>query len=424
MSKKIIATICVVVVLCSCLVVPTFANSNNDVDFSTQPIPVFVMNSTNITNGFYSGSSPFYFSSSIDDTYVFRAPASGYQGFYFASSNSGGTGYGSISASSVWNKPIDQYNSTYDLYYSTYLTNFSGGSQYVNVPSYSSINDALSDIRAHIENESVTTITNNVSVPAGNVAYIKTNGVQVLDLTTTFVQYSQLFSDTWANITQKVSWEASLPSGTVTFPLNGMTGIQWTKSGNTNILGQTQNASASYQSTSNQYFVIYNPLYQQYGQGNNYDMNGTIYVSGEIAEIKVYPLSGSVVTGQGLVSNSDSGYDDYFELQDDGNGNLEWIDQSGNVSSGPQTGGTSLLPQEATIQTLASQILNIITKVGQSIANIFNVGHSAIVTLVGHASEFVSHFQSLYSWLPADIFAVLSSAIILAITIGIIKVFI
>lgn len=419
--KRIIAIFACVVILCSCLVIPAFAQSINGLDFSNQPIPQYYATSaSDVVNNGFNVQSNRYTCASSDDVYLFTTTN---YALVFASYSSGVSIYFAYGTSNWYTYNLTNFDSTTQFYYwSGNLINTVPSS----VPSYSNVSSGLLDLGTWIEDNPIVPpiSVNSLDVPAGNVAYIKTNGTQILDLTTTFVQYSQLFSDSWANITQKVTWSNSLPVGTVTFPLAGMSSLAWTKTGYTNILGQTQNASASYQSVADQYFVIYNPLYQQYGQGDNYDMNGTIHVSGEMTEVKVYPLSGSVVTGQGLVSNSESDYSDYYQLQDDGNGGIEWVDQSGNVSSGPQTGGTSLLPQEATIQTLAAQILQIITKVGQSIANIFNVGHQAIVTLVGHASEFVSHFQSLYTWLPADIFAVLSSAIILAITIGIIKVFI
>lgn len=300
----------------------------------------------------------------------------------------------------------------------------------VNFPSYifPSLDDGFAAVRDYIDNGGSSTgepfSLNSYPLPAGNVMYISTeNDSDVIDLRTTFSQYSTLFQNSWSNITQTITRGASLPSSGTTFPLTGGFSVDWIKDkSNTNLLGQTKSGYYNFTSGAN-YTVLYNPLYQQYGQGDNYDLNGTIYVSADnVTDFKIYPLSGSVVVGEGLVSSSITDYDNVISPERDESGNViigsdgqpSTVNENG-VAQVPVTGGTSSLPSSASIADILRDLVS-------SVSGLFTTTYDAIRGLIAAGSDWFIAVRGMYSWLPSDVTATVGNALKVSFVLGVIAV--
>lgn len=312
------------------------------------------------------------------------------------------------------------YNSNYGYYgrsesYSRFSSFFTGSRSWSSAVAFFDF----------LDNEYVPPLVGHAasfSLPCGNVAYVQLSEVSTLSLFGTFEQWSN-FHGSWNEMSIAYLSNASLPVSGTTFPLSGMSPIPFVASeGTTNILGLSKTGSAVINGSG--WVCIYNPTWQQYGQGNNHDLNPTITISGsKIADIKVYPLNGSIVIGSGIVSGSDSGFQSNFTGSvDPETGYVTFYDQNGNLGV-PSTGGTGYLPDDLTGASLGQAIKQILQDIVSSLENVFSVSHNAIVQLVAAGRNFVQSLTSMYAWLPSAVFTVLSSAVVIVITIGILKVF-
>lgn len=267
----------------------------------------------------------------------------------------------------------------------------------------------------------------------GNVAYIEMADLnQTVTLGATFSSYSALFQSYGSYFPGNQLYKAGMNYPQVGDILPGATPnqIPWQKSewGAENILGQTKTAVANITVSSN-LLMIYNPYYRGDDSGASYtsgEVNPAIIItSSGIARngVRVYNLKDhfSTVNDQyyfGIGSSLPT--DDYYQSQNDPNASdpsiTGWTDKNGDPTTAPGVTPYNSPPENDSLADVISGFISNIT-------GLFTAGHDAIKTLAENAAEFVSHLGELYSWLPSQVLAVLTSAIILAIIIGLLKVF-
>lgn len=257
---------------------------------------------------------------------------------------------------------------------------------------------------------------NTFEVPNGYVAYLHlADPTSEITLTAHFNRPSQLTGidgdgSAWPN-SQTYRYGTYLPIEPTQYPVSGSSYIRWFKAaGNQNIFGQTLDGVAHLTGGSN-LIEIYNPATQSFNLDNQqvYD-NPTLYGStnGGILSCVKYELTDNITAGGSITSGFTGGQPVPDPDENDGNGNF--INPSTNPGGGTDpVSGNSL---QDILNNFFSRFLSIFTE-----------GHQAIRNLTQSASQFVSHLSELYSWLPAEVLAVLTSAIILAIIIGVLKVF-
>lgn len=258
----------------------------------------------------------------------------------------------------------------------------------------------------------------NYSLPPGNLAIITTTAsYESVKLSTTMPLQSTLFSgNPWPNTTQRIGTYNTLPASLNASTLGSV--IEWQRTGDANLFGQTH--SAEYQPSvisKFTYIVISNPYYYP---ANNMDdnqyTNGAISISmDDVVSIEIRNLTASINPTTGEVENTENGTTWTGEI-DSESGDITWTDNDGgNTNPG---GGGNL--SDATISGFQSWLKGILT----SIRDIFEPAHDAIQTLSSSVSNFAKWMYALYIWLPSPILNLLTSAISLAIVIGVIKVFI
>lgn len=269
-----------------------------------------------------------------------------------------------------------------------------------------------------------------VHVPYGNVLYIKVDQRQEnIQLVAHMPKLSFLIPDRnygyWGET--GICWGDynTLPYSGLTFPLSGMSGIDWQRDSSRNILGQTKTGVATKIMNTGVWYALFCPsLFGHFDLDSSSALPGaSVDVTGVFSDIRLYPLSDSYsFVDNEVINGSDSEYQNYFDGESTESGTVTWTDQDGNVSA-PRAGGSSYVPEAETAESLVSQIKNILGNIVKELQTLFTFGYDAIQTLVNLMSDFVSGFSQLYTWLPAPVYSALIAAITVAIVIGVFKVF-
>lgn len=285
-------------------------------------------------------------------------------------------------------------------------------------------------------------VASSFTVPCGNVLYFKVDREQDVTFTAVMPVLSSLLGTPTGAWNSGIQYgpAAALPTSGTTFPILSQDPINFAKTvSNQNLLGQTKNAISTKHCIAGQYYALYLPYHYggwlALGSSHVYPDGSTsggivganVTVSGSFAEIKVYPLTekanGDLLTGSvTLDSGSDDGFASYFDGEISDTGTVTWLDQNGDISS-PSVGGTSYVPEDVSTESIIDQIKNILSSIVSEIKNLFSFGYEAVNTLVSLMHDFVGVFKQLYEWLPTEVYSALVSAIIVAITIGVFKVF-
>lgn len=418
--------LCVILlfVLCS---VPTNADSSNGISFSNSSIPVVASWTESPSDGVYIGkynNGNTYAQALDSDCYCFFVNA-----FYYVASPTQNARTLIFGAASAFVNP-STYSSDYQLY-STYFA--PGTFTDVSIPLYSSLDSALSDLRDFIDNggggsSSSDPYDLDYSLPPGNVAFIElTSDSSGLILTTDMPTLSNLFGSAWSNVSQMYGYSNSLPTSGTSFNTSGLSTIDWSKAAPFNVLGQSKNAAKILSvSTSNTYLVIYNPLYFYVRDGGNgaessFLDNGYIRIRlNDVSNVKVFSLTSSAQIGPNASTedaiSSTVTSSGVTQTIDPDTGLPIWTDSDGNTVEAPGVGTGNIASSGTTTFSILQQIAD-------TISNFFQGSVGAISNLIDNGSSFMSKLGTLYSWLPPPVYAVLTSALILVITIGVIKVF-
>lgn len=371
----------------------------------------------------------------------------GYSGAIFAST-------GSMDGFNVFNMsgPVQissttqyeyNYNGTIVYLFSGYM---SGGRRDDNNYQYAEFNTDFSPINQIAINFYEYVISNggggnnnvsstlNYNLPAGNVAFVEIgDGVPNISMMSTVmpVKSAAFSSETGWNSTQRVGFAESLPSSGDNLASFGSQ-IEWIPDGNANIFGQTQNAKYTAPSLSgHKYLVVVNPLYYaiQYTNGegiastepgvNSTVNNNSVNIFMNYSKgITVYQLTQNVTINNNIPTYSNDVSSGPYEGDiDPDTGDVTWTDPEGG-SSQPTTGGGNVP------STGENNFNSFLSGVANRIVNVFQPAHDAILTLSNAVQNIAGWMYALYVWLPAPVLSILTSAISLAIIIGLIKVFV
>lgn len=266
-------------------------------------------------------------------------------------------------------------------------------------------------------------------VPVGYVMYIKASGAVTLTCTQPYI--SELVGQPFPySITQALGTSSALLTNNqnISFRSPGFQSIPWAKGSPSTAGGQTYQSFAVYTpANTSDYLVIINPVTMHLLPAKYDNMvNSTIYVSARALEDpKLIPLSDT--------------YDSYGYLQS-GQSDIEGtiltqtIDEttpSNQVSytldsTGepvlPTPGGSTQLPSIDSSDSntgLIGSIQNLFSRITAALER----GFTAIPNFISAGSSFMEALAGLWVWLPPDIVAVILSALIILIIVGVFHLF-
>lgn len=289
-------------------------------------------------------------------------------------------------------------------------------------PYYSSHQAGISDAVDFLK----TTVT--FSLPAGNIAFVQLQddiGVNGADITLHTEFPVSFGTNDYGRVNQTLTYSSSLPStSNNSVPNNGY--ITWLNDGKVNLFGiSTKKVFESNVPgpVGGQYVVICNPLYMNQPGGSiggEYYYNGSIDVSITNAKnvFYIYPLTDTMTIdyGNGISSVSSYGSESYVGTYNEEDGVVSWEDPNGGNNT-PVTGGDNELPEPTTI-------FDLLRNIGKQISDFLSGPISAIKTVVNAIQNFLSSFVQLYIWLPEPVYKLITSALMIALTIGVIKIFV
>lgn len=337
------------------------------------------------------------------------------------------------SSSSFSTKYLSSTNSEYNLNYGGF-----GSVAYTdtsNIPAFETVEDGLAAVRDWIDNSG-----GGASVPGhflgslapGYVAYFDVSNLSNVSVRLSTTLYGGTHKYPGFSTSQAIGTSSSLPSGSFSLPITGTSSVNWQGSGQKDLLGRFSQFQYYYTVTSaggSTYLVVVNPLSRNWSEAttaesssaSNRNNNITIMID-QCRGYKTFSLTESVSILSGALPSAS-------------------VDSNGSTTSGyidPDTGawvGTDDQTGEAVafsdlpvgggnMPASAKSVFDFLQEIADSISNFFNGAIGAIGTLVSAGSDFIHSLSGLYAWLPAPVYAVLTSALILVITIGVIKVFI
>lgn len=253
----------------------------------------------------------------------------------------------------------------------------------------------------------------NISISPGYALFIDIHGLSGVQGSLSTTTSKAFASPHTSN--QTLSYQNALPSGNVSPQGNG---ISWQGNGNKDLFGRYKSWSATLIPNNYNYIAIYNPVHiDTYVDPEHEDFNGSIsvHVNKAYSETTILIPLNTELTGTGTVGTVTT-EDQKPVVYDETTGT--WIPT--NQDGTPYTPSPYGDYMPSTVNSIHDWLQNI----ANLISGFFNGAIGAVTTLVGAGSAFINQLVSLYSWLPAPVYAVLSSALILVITIGVIKVFI
>lgn len=339
------------------------------------------------------------------DTYAFLVGDSAY---VFACPTSATVTY---EVTNTYLRQLSEYSN--GLYY-TYRP--SQTYQYINptVPVFNSLEEGLSSLSVQLG----LTASLNYSLPPGNIAFIRLPSAGISYTLRTRMPESVLGANHYPGNNQVITIVNSLPSGgrAPSTPL-----IPWTQDGPLSVLGLSRNAVYSGINASAGYLCIVNPLYYSGTANGPYEFlsNGSIDITVSHQNgIYVYPLDSTLgfTSGLGISVDTDILNDQYSGIVDPETGEITWTDSFGGSNS-PSTGGGNLVDTSETI-------FDFLRNIGDEFATFLKGPINAIKVVVNSIREFMVSFVQLYQWLPSPVYNLITSALMIAITIGVIKIFV
>lgn len=291
------------------------------------------------------------------------------------------------------------------------------------VPYFATLADALSAFSA----EPVIPSPLEYSLPPGNVAYIPIPSGQssAITYTLTTTYYMAFGNNDTSRINQVVTVMSSLPSSTNNTAPSAPK-IPWTNNGNVNLLGVSANKIYQGSIPANyggQYLVVVNPMTMpsQTGLiGGDTYTNGSINISVSAVSGSpyIYPMSESltITPGDGIGSESSYGDSGYTYEIDPETGEIIWTDPEGG-SSAPVAGGNNPMPSPNTI-------FDWLRNISQQFSDFLRGPVQAVQVVVSAIRDFLGSFTQLYQWLPSPVYSLITSALMIALTIGVIKIFV
>lgn len=396
-----------VVLSLSCLA-DTLPNQVPVVDSST--IRTNGVKISKLGNGYYAGVY-----NSNSEMYCFYVIDNNLN-IYFASPTQNTVYYVSDNNSNITSHTIVNLDSTTGLYFQLFTTQ--GKSNAITgFPNFTNLADGLAAVQDAIEENAPVTSSLQYSLPPGNAIYIQVPQGASYTLKTRMPE-SVLGSNHYPGNNQAITLVQSLPSGgsAPTSPL-----IPWQQDGALSVLGLSRNAIYQGTNASVGYLCIVNPLYYSGTANGPYEFlsNGSIDITVDMQTgFVVYPLDSSLGFTSGLGINVDTSILDnpYTGEIDPETGEIIWQDSNGGTSA-PTTGGGNLVSTSETI-------FDFLRNIGDEIATFLKGPIQAIQTVVSAIREFLGSFTQLYMWLPSPVYNLITSALMIALTIGVVKIFV
>lgn len=436
-NKKTVAIFALLPIFLLSFCIPVFAyssSSTNGLDFSSQPLPVAQYSAASVQSVgvilIPSYSSNIKIAASSDNVYCFAYKTTALNNtnkIVFASLQSGSYGYYSQNSSNVSRAPLTLSNGS--LYYSdpAYHPAESAANTWA-IPTFPSVEAGLAAVLDWIENPpgpAVTPHELNYVLPAGNVLFVDIEGTDFNDYYLTMSTPSYFSVSESSGFGTAIGYSGQLLTD-FSLPITGTSVITWNGQGKANVAGKYNSWSYFHgASTGYKYLIIVNPFvdssydtqWSDYGYPSSFRYNSSITVKVDQANsAKIFPLTTQFqyVDGQGSIS--DSGGSDPLDVSYDTDSE-SWVttDQNG-LPSQPDLGGNTAASSSNNVHDFLENIANQIT-------GFFSGAINAITTLVNSGSRFISQLSTLYSWLPPPVYSVLCAALIICITVGVIKVF-
>lgn len=455
-NKKYLAIIIAIIVLASNLAITGIAytdNLVNNVDFSNQPI---VKNHTG--NEFLDGThlfNTYVTSDHSQETYYYAYTEQDKEYYAFLAGSSSYTLYvvgqvSGIAYLSISSNNIVAQNVTLDCrqiidnntgLYGSSRSIGSPISAYTyesDIPIFNSESDGYAAVLDWIDNPpapSETPHTLSYDLAPGYVAFIDIHGLSNIGGSVNTSSAVALAPSDFIATNQLYGYTNSIPSS-FNLPLNGSMSYSWNAS-KLNVWGKSQQWfwTGTYSGGSN-YLFIANPTYSNlFGQQSNGTSmvldnpsatNSYIHIFlRECYSIKIVSLKAEYSYDPALGSYGaiDNGSGDTIVdgTYDETTGQWQYVNQT----TGEAVGSELPVGGENDIQTPTSSdsIIGWLQTISNQISGFFNGAVGAISTLVQAGSSFFRVLTGLYSWLPVSVLSVLTSALVLIITIGFIKVF-
>lgn len=314
------------------------------------------------------------------------------------------------------------YNDNYELYYDEYSTNLNPEVVSPNAQLYDTIDEALASIANQIVLDSASSYELNYNLPAGNALVVD---ITNLNPTVTMTMHTPTLN--YAITSTQVHGVVSEVPNPIQTPISGTSSIFWQGAGKSDAFGRYDDWTASYTYSgitsghNHAYLIIANPLsntdtYFQNGTGMTANANPDISINVSSANnAKIYQFK-ETFSGTSLVSTQDG--DTMSVTYDQSTGKWSTINDTTGEADSPVYGGMS--QTDSFYNTVTDWLQNI----SNQISGFFTGAIGAVSNLVSAGSNFIQNLSGLYAWLPSPVLSVMSSALILVITIGVIKVFI
>lgn len=404
-------------VLCFCVFLAVLSLSA----FAADDIPTYLPLSENTYISSYSNSYYFAYPTS-SPLYCFAVLTSPTTRFYFVSESSGQPyNINTYNSSTPTGDPsrtlsytVNSRDSTTGLYYNSNGLSVDN----VAIPYYSTKEEGLAAVKSLIENgPPVSASSLQYSLPPGNAIYIQVPQGASYTLKTRMPE-SVLGSNHYPGNNQAITLVQSLPTGG-TAPSSPL--IPWQQDGALSVLGLSRNASYQGTNASSGYLCIVNPLYYSGTANGPYEFlsNGSIDITiDQQTGFVVYPLDSTLGFTSGLGINVDTSILDnpFTGGIDPDTGEIIWQDSNGGTTA-PTIGGGNLVSTSETI-------FDFLRNIADEISTFLKGPIQAIQTVVAAIRQFLSSFTQLYMWLPAPVYNLITSALMIALTIGVIKIFV
>lgn len=426
---------------------PIITNWQNDADTFSDSLKV----GERQTSSFFIEYS--YFNTTEDGYQIFVINVN--NSLYFVSESASPTNYyRCITQQTRLSDGVKLYNTDSEVTFNTQSTSFDQNTNLRykvlnpvftisdDIPFFTSLSGGLAAVRDYIDNPPSSgpeLEPFSYSLAPGNVIFIDVSGSDPSDVAvlTSSTGFSYSASEL-QNTNQAFGYLDSIPSS-FTLPLSGTNNIPWAPAGNPNLYGKYQHKTRSVYaySSNHQYFVVVNPTYDPYtlasgvvggdnvafAYDNSNATNSYIDISGFSARaFKVYSLNSQLIYDSGGWSSvTESDGPSYSGSYDSSTQTWTTVNDTSGESESPPLGGTNNIESDA---TTSETIFAWLETIASSIGSFFRGSIGAVTSLVASGSEFFRSISGLYSWLPSPVLSVLLNALIIAITIGVIKVFI
>lgn len=426
-NKKIVAIICVMLMVTSMLSIGAYAytdTSINGVDFTDMP---FTMSQyPNQANSFVAGTASggnYLIWFDYDANYYLAGYKTGSSYYVVAISDNN---YGHVKY--YYNRTsagayTDTAVSTINGYWYHIVSSYDLITASETIPLFNSSQELFQAFADWIENPPVeynSSSLRNYALPAGNAIILNVGGINGTG------SISQTTVDAyWTYATNIAGGSTRSVPNPITVPLNFTSQYTWTSIGKKNLLGQYHNFETSFSysggTSPTLYYVIVNPTVNDYISGDGVQTpireNATIYISAtEINSFQIVQL------------NTEYSYGGVWQAEQSGDtatGTYNPDTQEWEVTN--DTTGDPFVPTfggDNTISSGSTSIRDFLQQIANTISGFFNGAIGAVSTLVNAGKDFFNVLIGLYSWLPPSVYAVLTSALVIVITIGVIKVFI